>query len=91
MNQNLDRKFTNRPPFEPNSRQAAILKVIAETGFAETGLMAKFLSKTPQTIRRDFKELETHGLVKQIFPAPALTLYGKTTYRTICCPAYTGW
>jgi len=56
MNQNLDRKFTNRPPFEPNSRQAAILKVIAETGFAETGLMAKFLSKTPQTIRRDFKE-----------------------------------
>ena len=64
--QNLDRKLADKPPFEPNSRQAAILKVIAETGFAETGLMARYLSKTPQTIRRDFKELESHGLVKQI-------------------------
>ena len=61
MSQNVERLF-----FQPNSRQAEILKVITETGFAETGAMARAFSKTPQTIRRDFKELEIHGLVKQI-------------------------
>lgn len=55
-----------RTAFQPNSRQTEILKVIAETGFAETEAIAKSFSRTMQTIRRDFKMLERHGFVKHV-------------------------
>ncbi len=40
--------------------------MISQSGFTATDEMARYFSKTTQTIRRDFKELESYGLVRQI-------------------------
>lgn len=49
-----------------NQRQQEILRQITDDGFVQTDDLARFFDKTPQTIRRDFAELEKQGLLKRV-------------------------
>ena len=49
--------------FQPSKRQAAILKMLAEDGFVATEDMVSKFDVTPQTIRRDLKDLNEHKLI----------------------------
>lgn len=66
MNETANTTAEETGGFTPNARQTEILKIIRESGFAETEGVARRFAKTTQTIRRDFVDLEKHGFVNRV-------------------------
>lgn len=49
-----------------NKRREAILKLLREHGAVQTGKLMKLLDVTGETLRKDFIELEKHGLLQRV-------------------------
>lgn len=65
MHPGPDRPLLRSCPLDADERRRAILTMTRSNGSAEVAALAAELNVSPETVRRDLRGLEEHGLIRR--------------------------